>query len=192
MKSITIEGQIRTATGKGATKVLRSDDKVPAVIYGGAKEISLSATAKSLRPLVYTGEFILADVVVDGATYKCIVKDLQFHKVSDELIHVDFLELVDTKPVIATIPIKYVGAPVGVKEGGKLITKVKALKVKCLPKYLTENIIVDIAALALNESIRVEAVKMEGVEVINSPRIPMASIVMTRQLKQEENADKKK
>jgi large subunit ribosomal protein L25 len=192
MKSITIEGQIRTATGKGAAKVLRSEEKVPAVIYGGAKEINLSVSAKSLRPLVYTGEFILADVVVDGATYKCIVKDLQFHKVSDELIHVDFLELVDTKPVIATIPIKYVGAPVGVKVGGKLIIKVKALKVKCLPKYLAENIIVDIAALELNASIRVEAVKMEGVEVMNSPRIPMASIVMTRQLKQEETAEKGK
>ena len=96
------------------------------------------------------------------------------------------LELVDDKKVVATLPIKFVGTSVGVKGGGKLITKMKSLKVKALPKDLRETITVDITELDLNGNIRVEDVKMDGVEILNSPRIPIASVVLTRQLKQEE------
>jgi large subunit ribosomal protein L25 len=116
------------------------------------------------------------------------LKDLQFDKVKDNLIHIDLLELVENKKVVADLPLKFNGTPVGVKEGGKLITKMKSLKVKTLPKYLTENIEVDITNLALNENIRVEDVKADNMEIMNSPRIPIASVVLTRQLKQEEAA----
>jgi large subunit ribosomal protein L25 len=196
MKTITIEGQLRTEFGKKATRQLRSQELVPGVIYGGAKEVNFTASAKAFKPLVYTGEFQLAEVQVDGKTYKCILKDLQFDKVSDSLIHVDLLELVGDKAVVATLPLKFVGTSVGVKAGGKLVTKVKAVKVKTLPKFLRENIEVDITTLDLNGNIRVEDVKAENMEIMNSPRIPVASVVMTRQLKQEEAAaakdDKKK
>jgi large subunit ribosomal protein L25 len=188
MKSITIEGQLRTGTGKKATRQLRSQGQVPGVIYGGSQEISFSAPLLAFKSLVYTPEFLLADIKVDGNSYHCIMKDLQFDTVSDELAHVDFLQLVEDKPVIATIPLKFVGTSVGVKEGGKLITKMKVLKVKTLPKFLKENIEVDITTLELNGNIRVEDVNIEGYEIINSPRIPIASVVMTRQLKQEEAA----
>ena len=188
MKSITIEGQLRTDYGKKATRQLRSQELVPGVIYGGAKEINFSAPAKAIKPLVYTGEFQLAQVQVEGKTYTCILKDLQFDKVSDELIHVDLMELVEDRPVVATLPLKFTGASVGVKAGGKLITKMKALKVKTLPKYLKETIEVDVTNLELNANIRVQDVKAENMEVMNSPRIPVASVVMTRQLKQEEAA----
>jgi large subunit ribosomal protein L25 len=116
------------------------------------------------------------------------MKDIQFNKVSDELIHVDFLELVDDKKVIANLPLKYVGVPVGVKAGGKLVTKMKSLKIKTLPKYLKEFIEVDLSNLELNENIRVENVIADHMEVMNSPRIPIATVTMTRQLKQEEAA----
>ena len=159
---------------------------MPAVIYGGAQEINFYAPAKAFKPLVYTGEFQLANVTVDGKTYTCILKDLQFDKISDTLIHVDLLELVDDKKVIATLPLKFVGTSVGVKGGGKLVIKMKSLKVKTLPKFLKEAIEVDITALELNGNIRVEDVKDENYEILNSPRIPIASVVMTRQLKQEE------
>jgi len=186
MKTITIEGQLRTELGKQATRLLRSEEKVPGVIYGGAKEVNFSASATSFKTLVYTSEFQLAEVKVEGHAYRCILKDLQFDKVSDELIHVDFLELVEDKKVIATIPIKFTGAAKGVKDGGKLITKMKVLKIKTLPKYLKENIEVDLTNLELNGNVRVEDVKEENYEILNSPRIPIASIVLTRQLKQEE------
>jgi large subunit ribosomal protein L25 len=135
---------------------------------------------------VYTGEFQLANVNVDGKSYTCILKDLQFDKISDALIHVDLLELVEDKKVIATLPLKFVGTSVGVKGGGKLVIKMKSLKVKTLPKFLKETIEVDITSLELNENIRVEDVKDSNFEIMNSPRIPIASVVMTRQLKQEE------
>lgn len=188
MKSITIEGNLRTGTGKKATLALRSQDQVPGVIYGGAQEVNFYAPASAFKSLVYTSEFMLADVVVDGKTYRCILKDLQFDKVSDKLNHVDFLELVEDKPVIANLPVKYTGSAVGVKAGGRLIVKIKSLKVKTLPKNLLESIEVDITNLEINGNIRVEDVKLSGIEIMNSPRIPMASIVMTRQLKQEEAA----
>jgi large subunit ribosomal protein L25 len=188
MKTITIEGQLRTEIGKQATRQLRSEGKVPGVIYGGAKEVNFSALATSYKTLVYTPDFQLADIQVDGKSYRCILKDLQFDKVTDELIHVDLLELVEDKKVIATIPLKFTGAAKGVKDGGKLITKMKALKVKTLPKFLKENIEVDLTELELNGNVRVEDVKAENYEILNSPRIPIASIVLTRQLKQEEAA----
>jgi large subunit ribosomal protein L25 len=186
MKTITIEGQLRTELGKGATRQLRSQGKVPGVIYGGAKEINFSAPAMAFKSLVYTPDFQFAEIKLNGDTHRCIMKDLQFDKVTDHLIHVDLLELVEDKKVIASIPLKFNGAPVGVKEGGKLHIKIKALKVKTYPKYLKEHIDVNIDDLELNGNIRVEDVQVEHYEIMNSPRIPIASVTLTRELKQEE------
>jgi large subunit ribosomal protein L25 len=188
MKTITIEGQLRTELGKGATRQLRSQDKVPGVIYGGAKEINFSAPVMAFKSLVYTPDFQFAEIKLNGDTYKCILKDLQFDKVTDKLIHVDLLELVEDKKVIASIPLKFVGNPVGVKDGGKLHIKMKALKIKTYPKYLRERIDVNIDNLELNGNVRVEDVKDENYEIMNSPRIPIASVTLTRELKQEEAA----
>ena len=188
MKSITIDGQIRTAFGKSATRQLRLEEKVPAVIYGGAQEINFSSPAAAFKKFIYTPEFMVIEVNVDGKAHRCVLKDLQFDKVSDKLIHVDFLELVDDKKVTVTLPIKFTGTPAGVKAGGKLVIKIKNLKVKCLPKDLREFIELDISGLELNGNIRVQDVKTENMEIMNSPRIPIASVTMTRQLKQEEAA----
>ncbi len=188
MKAITIEGHIRTEFGKSATRQLRSEEKVPAVIYGGAKEINFAAPAAAFKHIVYTPEFIVVEAKVEGASYRCVLKDLQFDKVSDQLIHVDLLELVADKKVTVTLPIKFTGTPAGVKAGGKLVTKIKSLKVKTLPKDLREFIELDLTNLELNGNIRVQDVKAENMEIMNSPRIPIASVTMTRQLKQEEAA----
>ena len=186
MKTITIEGQLRSDLGKKATRQLRSEEKVPCVIYGGADTVSFSAPARAFKDLVYTPDFQLAEITVGGKTYKCILKDMQFDVVTDELAHIDFLELVEDKKVVANLPLKMVGQSVGVKAGGKLVVKMKSVKVKTLPKYLRENIEVNIDNLDLNQNIRVEDVKNENFEILNSPRIPIASVVMTRQLRQEE------
>lgn len=186
MKTITIEGQIRTEFGKKATRQLRLEEKVPAVIYGGAEEINFAAPATAFKNIVYTPDFMVVEATIEGKAYRCVLKDLQFDKVSDKLIHVDFLELVEDKKVTVTLPLKFTGAPAGVKAGGKLVTKMKTLKVKLLPKHLRENIEIDITNLELNENIRVQDVKADNMEIMNSPRIPIASVTMTRQLKQEE------
>ena len=188
MKTITIDGHLRTENGKKVARQLRSQDNALAVIYGGATEVNFYAPAKAFKYLVYTSEFQLAEVTVEGKTYKCILKDLQFDKVTDALIHVDLLELVNDKKVVATLPLKMVGTSVGVKAGGKLIVKMKSLKVKALPKDLREFIECDITNLELNENIRVQDVKAPNMELLNSPRIPVASVVLTRVLKQEESA----
>ncbi|MFN4286112.1 MAG: 50S ribosomal protein L25 [Lacibacter sp.] len=192
MKTITIEGHLRTESGKKAARQLRSQGMVPGVIYGGASEVNFYAPASAFKPLVYTKDFQLAEVKVDGKTYKCILKDLQFDKVKDYLTHVDLLELVEDRKVIATIPLNFTGTAAGVKAGGKLVLKMKALKVKTYPRYLQESIEVDLTPLELNGNIRVEDVKVENYEILNSPRIPIASVVMTRQLRQEEAKEEKK
>ena len=188
MKSITIEGQLRTGFGKSATRQLRSQELVPGVIYGGAAEINFQAPAAAFKNLVYTPSFQVAEVVLDGKTYRTILKDLQFDKVDDKLIHIDLLELVEDKKVIAEIPLKFIGVSPGVKDGGKLHIKMKSLKVKTFPKYLKEQIEISIDNLELNGNIRVEDVKEANYEILNSPRIPVASVTLTRVLKQEEAA----
>lgn len=188
MNTITIEGQLRTGFGKAATRQLRSQEMVPGVIYGGAQEINFAAPAAAFKKLVYTPSFQFCEVKLEGKTYRTILKDLQFDKVNDELIHVDLLELVEDKKVIANIPLKFVGASKGVKDGGKLITKMKSLKIKTYPKHLREQIEVNVENLELNGNVRVEDVKIAEFEILNSPRIPIASVVLTRQLKQEEAA----
>ncbi|HTN36910.1 MAG TPA: 50S ribosomal protein L25 [Arachidicoccus sp.] len=188
MNTITIKGQLRTESGKRATRQIRSQEHVPGVIYGGEKEINFHASAKDFKPLVYTSVFQKAEVEIEGKKYTTIIKDLQFDSVTDILTHIDLLELVEGKKVVATIPVRFTGSAEGVKAGGKLVTKLKSLKVKCLPKDLKEFIDLDITNLTLNENIRVEDVHEPALEIMNSKRIPIASIVMTRQLRQEEAA----
>lgn len=188
MKTITIEGQLRTATGKSAARQLRSQGMVPGVIYGGAQEVNFAVKSLALKPFIYTPDFQLVEMKVDGKSYTCILKDLQFNKVSDKLTHLDLLELVEGKKVSATIPLKFTGTAAGVKAGGKLEIRLKSVKLKTYPKYLRENIEVDLTNLELNGNIRVQDIPAENLEIMNSPRIPIASVTMTRQLKQEEAA----
>ena len=184
MKSVKIEGKKRTDLGKKATRHLRSEDIVPAVIYGGTETIHFQAPVMSFRTLVYTPEFQFADITVDGKNYRTIMKDIQFDVVTDELNHIDFLELVEDRKVVATLPIKFTGQAQGVKDGGRLELKIKSLHVRTLPKYLAEHIVVNIDNLQLHGNIRVQDVVVDNMEILNSPRIPIASVVTTRALRQ--------
>jgi large subunit ribosomal protein L25 len=190
MKSVKIEGKTRSGSGKKATRQLRSEGHVPAVIYGGKETIHFSAPVIAFRHLVYTPDFQLAEINVDGKEYRAIMKDLQFDVVTDELNHVDFLELVEDRKVIANLPLHFTGTAQGVKDGGRLELKMKSLKVRTYPKHLRESIEVKLDDLQLHGNIRVEEVKAENMEILNSPRIPVASVVTTRALKVEEEAVK--
>jgi large subunit ribosomal protein L25 len=185
MKSVKIEGKRRSDLGKKATRQLRSEGHVPGVIYGGKETIHFSAPTMAFRYLVYTPDFQIAELNIDGATYRTIMKDIQFDVVTDELNHIDFFELVEDRKVIAELPIKFHGQSQGVKDGGKLVLKLKSLKVRTLPKYLTEHINVNIDNLQLHGNIRVEDVKIDNVEILNTPRVPIASVVTTRALQVE-------
>jgi len=184
MKSVKIEGTRRSELGKKATRQIRSEEQVPAVIYGGKETIHFSAPVMSFRTLVYTPEFQIAEITVDGKTYRTIMKDIQFDVVTDELNHIDFMELVDDRKVIANMPLHFSGQSQGVKDGGRLELKLKSLSVRALPKDLREHINVDITDLQLHGNIRVQDVIAENIEILNSPRIPIASVVTTRALRQ--------
>lgn len=191
MKSIKIEGKKRSEIGKKATRQLRSEGMVPGVIYGGKETIHFAAPVMDYRHLVYTPNFQLAEITVDGTTYRTIMKDLQFDVVTDELAHIDFLELVEDRKVIADLPLKFTGQPQGVKDGGRLVVKAKTLKVRTYPKYLAENIEVNIDDLLIGGNVRVEDVKADNMEIMNSPRVPIASVVTTRALRQAETEEAK-
>lgn len=191
MKSVVIEGQLRTDSGKKAARDLRSQGQVLGVIYGGKEEVHFSAPVIAFRPLVYTPEFQIAEIKVDGKTYRTILKDKQFDVVTDALNHIDFLELVDGKKVIANLPLNFKGQSEGVKAGGRLVIKMKSLKVRTMPENLVSSIDVDITNLQLNGNIRVEDVKLENTELMSPLRQPIASVVMTRALRQAETEEKK-
>jgi large subunit ribosomal protein L25 len=178
--------------GKKAARAIRSKEQVPCVIYGGPQSVHFTATQKDLKPFIYTHEFQYAEVKVEGKTYKCILKDLQFNKVTDNLQHVDLLELVEDKMVLANIPVSFTGTSIGVKNGGRFIAKVKSVKVKCLPKFLRDTLAVAIDTLEIGKNLRIEDIKYEGITIMQSPRIPIASVVTTRALKQAETEAKKK
>ncbi|WP_118950425.1 50S ribosomal protein L25 [Taibaiella helva] len=191
MKSVVIEGQLRTDMGKKAARDLRSQGQVLGVIYGGKEEVHFSAPVMAFRGLVYTPEFQIAEIKIDGKSYRTILKDKQFDVVTDALNHIDFLELVEGRKVIANLPLNFHGQSEGVKAGGRLVIKMKSLKVRTLPENLVASIDVDITNLQLNGNIRVEDVKLDNVELMNPARQPIASVVMTRALRQAETEEKK-
>jgi len=186
MNTVVIEGQLRTDSGKKAARDLRSQGNVLGVIYGGKEEVHFYAPVLSFRSLVYTSAFQIAEIKVDGKSYKAIVKDLQFDVVTDRLNHIDFLELVEDKKVIANLPFIFEGQPAGVKAGGRLQLRLKKVKVRAFPKDLTEGIKVDLTNLELNGNLRVEDIAAGNIEIMMSGRQPVASVVMTRALRQAE------
>lgn len=197
MKTIKLQAELRSDLGKSVSRRLRSEGKVPAVIYGGKEPVHMTVTPMSVRGLVYSPEFQIVEIDVNGSTHRCIMKDLQFDVVTDALNHIDFLELVDDKKVIVNLPLNFVGQPQGVKDGGRLEIKQKTVKVRTYPKHLVAQLDVNIENLQLNGNVRVQDIPADNMEVMNAPRLPIASIVMTRALRQaeaetEKDAKKKK
>lgn len=187
MKTIALTGTSRTDLGKKSTKALRNAGLVPCVLYGGEKNHHFSLTTKALRDLIYTNEFRTAEIDLDGAKYKAIIKTVQFHPVTDAILHVDLLELVEGQSVKAEIPIKLVGAAKGVKVGGVLMQKIRKVKVQTTPDKLTSEIQVNVEHLMLGKSIRVREIEAgEGVEIMNSGGIPLASVEIPRALRSSE------
>jgi len=185
MKLITIEGQLRSEFGKKATGHVRAEGQVPGVIYGGSENIHFTATPKALKPIIYTPEFNKAEINIGGKKYTCILKDLQYHKITDEVTHVDFLELVEGKPVNASVPLKFVGQSKGVKEGGRFVVKMNTVKLRTKPENLKSHIDVDITNLEIGRNLRIEDIQFENAEILHNKRIPIAAVVTTRALKQE-------
>lgn len=196
MKTIVIEATPRTTLGnKKATKDLRLAEQVPCVLYGGKEVIHFHAHSNNIRHVVYLDTFAKADIRLDGKNYSAIVKDVQFHPLTDKVTHIDFLELSPGKKFRASVPLKFVGTAKGVKEGGTLTLKVRRVNVISTPEAISEVINVDVAPLELGKSLRVRDIKVAAdTEIINSPSIPIATIDIPRALRsaQTKTAEKGK
>jgi large subunit ribosomal protein L25 len=192
MEVIAISGTARPATGKRAAKDLRNSGSIPCIMYGGKEPVSFSIDPNAARHLIYTPDFKQAELSVDGVVSRCIVKDIQFHPVSEKVLHIDFLELVAGQKVRYEVPVRFLGVGPGVRAGGKLLTKIRRVKVLSLPEAMINEVSVDTSTMDLAQSIRVKDIPVTaGVEILNAPTIPIATIDVPRSLRNAAAADAK-
>lgn len=180
MKTIEIKGSFRTELGKKSAKQIRKTGNVPCVIYGKEQNIHFHAHELAFKNLIYTPEAHLVDLKIDDKVYKAVLKDVQYHPVSDKILHADFIEVFDDKPVVINIPIKVSGDSVGVIAGGKLTIKKRSLKVKGLPKDLPEDLPVDITNLKIHDSVKVGDISFEKIELLDPKRLMVLTIATSR------------
>ncbi len=186
MKSIAISGSPRENVGKRDAKELRYQSLVPAVLYGGATQTHFSVSAADLKPVIYTPEVHFIDLDIAGTKAQAIIKDLQFHPLTSEILHVDFMELSDSKPITIEIPIRLTGTSPGVKMGGKLVQKLRKLRVKGLAKDQIDNIDVSIESLEVGKSVRVGEIKVPNLTITNAAEDTVVSVTTSRALRQAE------
>ena len=187
MKSIEIKGSLRTETGKKATRELRKSNSVPCVLYGINKDekgnqvaTHFTVTNDGLRNLVYTPHIYVVDLNIDGKVVTAIMKDIQFHPVTDRILHVDFLQIDETNPIVMEVPVKLEGLAEGVKAGGKLALQVRKLKVKALYNVIPERLIVDVTNLGLGKTIKVGELSYEGLQLLNAKEAVVCAVKLTR------------
>lgn len=186
MKTVEIIGFKRANLGKKESKELRNEANVPCVLYGGKEQVHFFAPMILFRDLVYTPDAHMVDLNIEGSLHKCILQDIQFHPVSEMILHADFLELREDKPVKMDIPVKLVGNALGVQKGGKLTRKLTKLTVKALPKHMPDYIEADISSLDLGKSLRVGDVQSKNYTILNATTVTVASVVIPRALKGKE------
>jgi large subunit ribosomal protein L25 len=192
MKTIAISGSPRENVGKRDAKELRYEGKAPAVLYGGKEQVHFAVLITDLKDAIYTPEANFVEIEINGTKTKAIIKDLQFHPLTDVLLHVDFLQLFDDKEIVMEIPVKLTGTSPGVKMGGKLVQKLRKLRVKALPTNMPQAIEVSIAKMEVGNSIRVRDLAKGDYFITNTGEDTVVSVGMSRALKQAEQAAGKK
>lgn len=180
MKVFELKGTLRTDLGKKAAKAYRSGDNVPCVLYGSGENVHFNATNGDLRKLIYSPEVFIVSLEIDGKKTNAIMKDLQFHPVSDRVLHIDFLEVSDKKPVAIEIPVKLSGLAEGVKAGGKLALEMRKLKVKGIYTDFPEFVNIDVTNLGLGKTIQVGALAVDKLEILNAKNAVVAQVKLTR------------
>ena len=180
MKTFALNGTASEQLGKKATKADRVNGTIPCVLYGGSEVTHFTVAEGDVRKLIFTPEIFLVELTIGGKKANAIVKDLQFHPVSDRVLHIDFLEVFTDKPVAMNVPVKLVGLAEGVKMGGKLSQEMRYLKVKAAYTAIPENLVVNVENLALGKTIQVGALSFDGLEILNNPNNVVAAVKLTR------------
>ena len=185
MKSIEIKGTARTIAARSseqarALKAIRKNNGVPCVLYGGGENVHFTVPADGLRNLVYTPHIYVVNLDIDGKQVKAILKDIQFHPVKDTILHVDFYQITEEKPIVMEVPVQLEGLAEGVKAGGKLALQIRKLKVKALFNVIPERLIVNVSHLGLGKTIKVGELNFEGLELLNAKEAVVCAVKLTR------------
>jgi len=188
MKTFELSGQIRKDFGKKAAKELRKQDLVPCNLYGNGDNITFTVNVADVRKLIYTPDTMVVELTIDGKKHNAVVKELQFHPVKEQLLHIDFFEVTDKKPVTVEIPVQLTGHAEGVKAGGKLSLEVRKLKVSAIYTDLPDRVVVDVTTLGLGKRIQVGDLKFDKYEIVNVKDLVVAQVKATRASKQQEEA----
>lgn len=184
MNTVTVNGKTRTDLGKKATKAVRKDGGIPCVMYGAGNPVHFVTNHASVKKLIFTPEFQLAEVSVDGGSQKCIIKSIQYHPVTEQIQHIDFLALIDGQSVKVDLPVRFRGVSPGVLEGGRLTPSMRRVKVKTVPEALVNELVLDISSMKLGDAIRVRDIDpIDGIEVMSGPSIPVATVEVPRALR---------
>ena len=189
MKSITIKGSKRESVGKVSTKALRNAGMVPCVIYGGDNPVHFSAEEKAFKKLVYTPNVYTASLDVDGKKIAAILQDIQFHPVSDKILHVDFYQLIDDKEITMNIPVKLIGTSPGVLNGGSLRFTNRKLRVKALPANLPDAVIADISSLKIGSKLVVTSLETKNYIFMHPENTVVVQVRTSRNASAEEEEE---
>ncbi len=187
MQIFELKGEVRNNLGKKASKSLRTEKKVPCVLYGGEGNVHFSVVEKDLIKLLYTPVVYVVKIDLNGKTYNAVMREIQFHPVSDRVLHIDFYQIFEDKPVVMEVPVKLQGFAEGVQAGGKLVLVTRKLKVKAVPANLPGEIVVDVTTLGLGKSVKVKELSFENFEVVNAKEVVVAQVKMTRAAKSAES-----
>ena len=185
MKSVSISGSPRANVGKTDATALRNAKRVPCVLYGGKEQVHFSVLEADFKDLIYTPHVNTVDLDVDGKKFKAILQEAQFHTVKDNLLHVDFLEVIAGKPVTMSIPVKTTGTSPGVRNGGKLNKKLKTLRVKGLVEKMPDTIDIAIDKLEIGDGVRVGDLKIDGLTFLNAANVTVVNVQVTRVVVEE-------
>lgn len=180
MKTFELKGEVRNELGKKATKALRVNSMVPCELYGVGENVHFVVSEADLRKLIYTPEIYLVKLEVAGKTVDAIMKEIQFHPVTDKILHIDFLQVVDNKAIVMDVPVKLEGHAAGVRAGGKLSLEMRKLRVKGLANAIPEKLIINVDELELGKTIQVKDLKFEGIELLNGLQSVVCSVKLTR------------
>ncbi|KAA6343876.1 50S ribosomal protein L25 [termite gut metagenome] len=188
MKTIELKGAGRLIAERSseksrALKEIRKNDGVPCVVYGGKENIHFTVESEALRHLVYTPDIYLVYLEVDGLKMTVILKEIQFHPVSDKILHIDFLEVSATKPIVIAVPVRLDGLAEGVKSGGKLVLQMRKLSVRALYKNIPERLVIDVSSLTLGKTIKVSEVSFDGLELLDVKDNVICAVKLTRAAK---------
>ena len=188
MKTLLVKGQKRNSLGKKEAKLLRSQEIVPAVLYGNGDPIHFSVVFSEMRQLVYTPGVFLIDLDIDGTIYPAMMQDVQWHAVEEQILHVDFLKIEENKKIKIEVPVKVVGLAKGIKAGGKLKTNLRRLKVKALAKDIPDTIDINVTKLGIGQSIKVADLDLKNIELLDKKSNVVVAVTITRAAKSSTGA----